>query len=145
MLVAFPSCLHHADQFVVFPSFLVIARSMRTCRCHGKWSFFAFSAFCWRRIHTRSQIRLWILPKNAPLEYLTIFRCAGLVHILGSKIQDHFQTFYQNNTFFFQTQCHQTWSIETLKDSGTKLFWWCAENVQARLSKIWPKRKRFHL
>ena len=83
--------------------------------------------------------------KNAPLEYLTIFRFAGFVHILGSQIQDHFQTFYQNNTFFFQTQCHQTWLIETLKDSGTKLFSWFAENVQARLSKIWPKRKRFHL
>ena len=46
--------------------------------------------------------------KNAPLEYLTIFKCAGFVQILGSKIQDHFQSLYQNNTFSFQTQCHQT-------------------------------------
>ena len=128
-----------------FTSFLVIASSMRTCRCHGKWSFFAFSAFCWRRIHRDHKSVYGFSQKNAPLVYLTIFRFAGFVHILGSQIQDHFQTFYQNNTFFFQTQCHQTWLIETLKDSGTKLFSWFAENVQARLSKIWPKRKRFHL
>ena len=37
-------------------------------------------------------------PKNAPLENLTICRCAVFVQILGSNIQDFFQTFYQNNT-----------------------------------------------
>ena len=34
------------------------------------------------------------------------------------------------------------WSIKTLKNQGTKIFWWCAANIQVRLSKTWPKRKR---
>ena len=31
----------------------------------------------------------------------------GFVQIFGSKIQDVFQTFFQNNYFFFQTQGYQ--------------------------------------
>ena len=31
----------------------------------------------------------------------------GFVQIFGSKLQDVFQTFFQNNYFFFQTQCYQ--------------------------------------
>ena len=32
---------------------------------------------------------------------------SGFVQIFGSKIQDFFQTFFQNNYFFFQTQGYQ--------------------------------------
>ena len=146
MLVAFPSCLHHEDQFVVFsPLFLSLRGAWGHAVVMVNDPFSHFPLFVDEESIRDHKSVYGFSPKNAPLEYLTIFRFAGFVHILGSQIQDHFQTFYQNNTFFFQTQCHQTWLIETLKDSGTKLFSWFAENVQARLSKIWPKRKRFHL
>ena len=48
----------------------------------------------------------------------------GFVQIFGSKIQDFFQTFFQNDNFFFQTQGYRiaSWSTETLKNIGTKLF-----------------------
>ena len=41
----------------------------------------------------------------------------------GSKNQDFFQIFFQNNSFFFETQGYQNrWSIETLKKAGTNAF-----------------------
>ena len=47
--------------------------------------------------------------KNAPLENLTICRCAVFVQILGSNIQDFFQDFLpkQYCTSFSQTQGYQ--------------------------------------
>ena len=42
------------------------ARSARTCRCHGKWSFFGSSVFLVVKnpYDLRSKIRFWILPKK---------------------------------------------------------------------------------
>ena len=42
------------------------ARSTRTCRCHGKWSFFGSSVFLVVKnpYDLRSKIRFWILPKK---------------------------------------------------------------------------------
>ena len=44
----------------------------RTCRCHGKLSFFGSSVVLVMKnlYDLRSQIRFWILPKNAPLNSL---------------------------------------------------------------------------
>ena len=57
-----------------------------------------------------------------------------------------FKTF-SKTIIFFQTlkvMLSKRWSIETLKNEGTKLLPRCAVNVQARLNTIWPTRKRFH-
>ena len=66
---------------------------------------------------------------------------SGFVQIFGSETQDFFQTFFQNNTFFFQTRGYQNVINRNLKEAGTKLFSWCPANVQARLNKIWPIEK----
>ena len=63
--VAFSSCLHREDQFVL-AVFFFFTRSTRTCRCHSKWSFCGSSVFLVvKNPHDlRSQIRFWILPKK---------------------------------------------------------------------------------
>ena len=50
----------------VFFSFFFSTRRTRTCRCHGKWSFFGSSVFLVVKNPSdlRSQIRFWILPKK---------------------------------------------------------------------------------
>ena len=60
--VAFCSCLWREDQFALF----FLTRSTRTCRCHGKWSFFG-SSVCLvvnNPYDLRSQIGFWIPPKK---------------------------------------------------------------------------------
>ena len=44
-------------------------RSTRTCRCHGKWSFFGSSFFLVVKnpYVLRSQIRFWVLPEKRTL------------------------------------------------------------------------------
>ena len=78
---------------------------------------------------------------------LTCNICTGYVQIFGSKIQDFFQIFLQNNDFFFQTQGLNNQIGDQynrdIKNAGTKLFAWCAVNAQARLNKISPKQKIF--
>ena len=78
-------------------------------------------------------------------------------YLQGSfKLQDFFQTFFQtlqefsqtsfqNNTSFPDSRLSNRWSMETLKNVGAKLCSRCAANKWARLNKIWPKRKIFHL
>ena len=63
--VPLSSCLRCEDQFVcLFPT-----RSTRTCRCHGKWSFFGSSIFLIVKnpYDLRSQIRFWVLPEKRTL------------------------------------------------------------------------------
>ena len=60
-------------------------------------------------------------------------------------IQDFFQTFFQNNNFFFQTQRDSKlsirWSID-LEKAGTKRFPWCTPNLPPKLNKIWLKQTK---
>ena len=59
----------------------------------------------------------------------------GFVQIFASKIQGFFQTFFQNKNFFFpDLRLSNRLSIETLKNTETKLFLRCAANVRARLN-----------
>ena len=44
--------------------------------------------------------------QTQPLKLLQL--TSGFLKIFGSTIQDCFQTFFQNNNFFFQTQSYQT-------------------------------------
>ena len=47
----------------------------------------------------------------------------GFEQIFGSKIQDFFPDFFQNNNFFFQTLSYQNrWAIETLKKEQEQSF-----------------------
>ena len=49
------------------------------------------------------------------------------VRNFGFKIQDFFQTFFQNNNLFLQNQGYQIGhQKETLKNAGTKLLSWCS-------------------
>ena len=59
-----------------------------------------------------------VVPSAGSLVY------TGYVQIFGSKIQDFFPDYFQNNGLFSQTQGYQIiiWSKETLKNAGTRLF-----------------------
>ena len=63
-----------------------------------------------------------------------------LVQIFGSKIRDFFQTFFQNNNLFFQTQGYQIGDqyrpFIFLKNAGMKFFSLCTANIRSRLNKI---------
>ena len=63
--VALSCCLRREDQFVFF----FPMRSTRTCRCHGKWSFFGSSIFLVVKnpYDLRSQIRFWVLSEKRTL------------------------------------------------------------------------------
>ena len=66
------------------------------------------------------------------------------VRNFGFKIQDFFQTFFQNNHLFLQNQGYQIGHQKRpSKKAGTKLLSWCGANIRARLNKIWPKRNKF--
>ena len=61
--VAFSSCLRRENQLLLL---FFSTRSTRTCRCHGKWSFFGSSVFLVVKnpCDLKSQIRFWILLKK---------------------------------------------------------------------------------
>ena len=76
------------------------------------------------------------------LELITRFTSTGF----GSTIQDFFQTFFKTIISFSRLEVIIKQLINTgLKKHWKKLFSWCTANVWARLKKIWPKRKKFHL
>ena len=56
------------------------------------------------------------------------------IQVFEPKIQDFFQTFFQNNYFFFHTQGYQIGQNEKKK-----------REHGCRLNKIWLKRKKNHI
>ena len=58
----------------------------------------------------------------------------------GSKNQDYFQTFFQNNySFFFETQGYQNrWSIMTLKKAGTNAFFMIQTFTSSLFTTLFP-------
>ena len=62
--------------------------------------------------NTNDQIQWEVFLKRYPGHQkvkwsIKISQVTGFVQIFGSKIQDFFQTFFQNNNFFFQAQDYQ--------------------------------------
>lgn len=71
------------------------------------------------KVFLRRKIDRWFCFKLTS-EPNSVSSGTGFIHILGSKLQEFLQTFFQNNNFFFKTQrLSHRWSIETLKNPGT--------------------------
>ena len=112
-------------------------------------------------LHWENVLHLSLHP-----QWITFSLICVILHIIYS-LQHHsiinniivynnrFRTDPKLNTFsihfsktiisFSRLKLSNRWSIETFKNTGTKLLSWWAANVWSRLNKIWPKRKRSHL
>ena len=56
--------------------------------------------------------------------------------------------FHKKQFLFQDSKLSNRWSTESQtfkKNTGTKVFPWCTADIQARLIKIWPTQKKFHL
>ena len=74
--------------------------------------------------HSHSAIRGSFSIDNGDGSQNVTFKIRVHNWFFGSKNQDFFHAFSQNNIFFFETQGYQNWwSIETLKTTGTKCFY----------------------
>ena len=66
--------------------------------------------------------------------------------IFGSKIQDFFPDFFQNNNFFFQTHSYQNkLAIETWKKEQEPSFINDAKKRTGEIDYDWTKRKKISL
>ena len=75
--------------------------------------------------HSHSAIRRSFSIDNGDSSQKVTLKITVRKWFFGYRNQDFFQTFFQHNSFFFETQRYQNrWSIETLKKAGTLLFSW---------------------
>ena len=69
------------------------------------------------------------------------------VQIFGSKIQNFFHTFFQNNNLFFQTQGYQIGDqyrpFIFFKNAGMKFFSLCTANIRSRLLTVFQTLSPF--
>ena len=73
--------------------------------------------------HSHSAIRGSFSLDNGDSSQKVTLKITVHKWFFGYRNQDFFQTFFQNNGLFFETQGYQNrWSIETLKKAGTNAF-----------------------
>ena len=75
--------------------------------------------------------------KNRRHLRLSLVYITGFVQILGSKIQDFFQTFSKTIISFSKLKVIKQ-VINTTQEQS--LFSWCSAHVRMKLNKIWPKQ-----
>ena len=74
-------------------------------------------------------MRRGLIPKKENHLFFILIS-QGLYRFLDPKSKIFFQTFSQNNDSFFpDSGLSNRWSIETLKNAGTKLFSWCFADI----------------